>query len=146
MNSSDEMEVAQRVGQTMMSNDKAAQSLGIKLVEIRPGFSKMTMVVRTDMLNGFDICHGGMTFALADTAFAYACNSRNKKTVALHCTINYSASSVVGDELIAIAEEKSLNGRTGVYDISIVNQNGKTIAHFRGTSYATSDAVCPEES
>jgi acyl-CoA thioesterase len=141
MNSSDEIEVAQRVGQTMMANDKAAHALGIKLVEIRPGFSKMTMLVRSDMLNGLDICHGGMTFALADTAFAYACNSRNKKTVALHCTINYSASSVAGDELTASAEEKSLNGRTGIYDISIVNQHGKTVAHFRGTSYRTSDSV-----
>jgi len=141
MNSADEMEVAKCVGEAMMSNDKAAQALGIKLLEIRPGFSKMTMIVRPDMLNGFDICHGGMTFSLADTAFAYACNSRNKKTVAMQCSINFVAASKEGDELTAIAEESSLSGRTGVYDITIVNQQGKTVAHFRGTSYGTSSTV-----
>ncbi|HEY9678259.1 MAG TPA: hydroxyphenylacetyl-CoA thioesterase PaaI [Drouetiella sp.] len=140
-NQVDEMEVARRVGETMMSNDKAAQALGIKLLEIRPGYSKMSMVVRKDMLNGLDICHGGMTFALADTAFAYSCNSRNRKTVALHCTINYAASSLEGDELTAVAEEKSLAGRTGIYDITISNQQGKSVAHFRGTSYGTSGTV-----
>jgi acyl-CoA thioesterase len=141
MSDMDEMEVARRVGETMMSKDKAAQALGIELLEIRPGYSKMTMHVREDMLNGLDICHGGMTYSLADTAFAYACNSRNKKTVAMQCTINYSASSAKGDELTAVAEERSLNGRTGIYDISIINQHGKTVAYFRGTSYGTSGTV-----
>lgn len=141
MNGVDELEVAKRVGETMMSNDKAAQALEIKLLEIRPGFAKMKMVVRRDMLNGLDICHGGMTFSLADTAFAYACNSRNKKTVAMQCTINYVAAAKEGDELTAFAEESSLSGRTGVYDITIVNQNEKTVAHFRGTSYGTSSTV-----
>lgn len=141
MNKMDELEIARRVGEVMMSNDKAAQALGIKLVEIRAGYAKMTMLVRRDMLNGLDICHGGMTFSLGDTAFAYACNSRNRKTVALQCTINYSASSLEGDELTAVAEEKSLNGRTGVYDISIFNQDNKPVAYFRGTSYGTSGTV-----
>lgn len=141
MNSIDEMEVAKCVGETMMRNDTAAQAMEIKLLEIRPGFAKMKMIVRRDMLNGFEICHGGMTFALADTAFAYACNSRNKKTVAMQCSIHYIAASKEGDELTAIAEETSLTGRTGVYDITIINQHGKTVAHFRGTSYATSSTV-----
>lgn len=141
MNSVDELEVAKHVGEIMMSNDKAAQALEIELLDIRPGFAKMKMVVRRDMLNGLDICHGGMTFSLADTAFAYACNSRNKKTVAMQCTINYVAAAKEGDELTALAEESSLSGRTGVYDITIVNQHKKTVAHFRGTSYATSSTV-----
>jgi acyl-CoA thioesterase len=141
MNSVNELEVAKRVGETMMCNDKAAQALDIELLEIRPGFAKMSMKVRADMLNGFDICHGGMTYSLADTAFAYACNSRNKKTVAMQCSIHYVAASKEGDVLTAFAEETSLTGRTGVYDITIVNQEGKTVAHFRGTSYGTSSTV-----
>lgn len=141
MNSVNELEVAKRVGETMMCNDKAAQALDIKLLEIRPGFAKMSMRVRADMLNGFDICHGGMTYSLADTAFAYACNSRNKKTVAMQCSIHYVAACKENDVLTAFAEETSLTGRTGVYDITIVNQDGKTVAHFRGTSYGTSSTV-----
>jgi len=141
MNSVNELEVAKRVGEAMMCNDKAAQALDIALLEIRPGFAKMSMKVRADMLNGFDICHGGMTYSLADTAFAYACNSRNKKTVAMQCSIHYVAASKEGDVLTAFAEETSLTGRTGVYDITIVNQDGKTVAHFRGTSYGTSSTV-----
>lgn len=141
MNSNNEIETAKRSGEEMMANDKAARALGIELVEIAPGFAKMTMQVRNDMLNGFAICHGGMTFSLADTAFAYACNSRNKKTVALQCTINYTSAAHEGDTLTAVASESSLAGRTGVYDITITNQHGKQISFFRGTSYATSSSI-----
>jgi acyl-CoA thioesterase len=93
------------------------------------------------MVNGFGICHGGVTFSLADTAFAYACNSRNNKTIALACTINFLAAVKPGDRLIATAQEKSLGGRIGVYDITVVNQDNVLVAEFRGTSYATSDSV-----
>lgn len=140
-NVDEELSIARRVGEVMLQQDHAANAFGIELVDIGPGFAKMSMSVRKDMLNGFAICHGGVTFAFADTAFAYACNSRNKKTVALQCTINFTSAAAVGDVLTAIAEEKTLKGRTGIYDITITNQDGQTVAHFRGTSYQTSDLV-----
>ena len=136
----DSQKLAEQVGREMFAHDKAAQALGIKLLEIAPGFAKMSMVVREDMLNGFAICHGGMTFALADTAFAYACNSRNQRTVALSCTITYSAPGQLGETLIATATEEALSNRTGVYDIAVTNQKNEKVAFFRGNSYNTKRA------
>jgi acyl-CoA thioesterase len=133
--------IATRSAEAMMKGDHAAHMLGIKLAIVKPGFAEMTMVVREDMLNGHGICHGGIIFSLADTAFAYACNSRNEKTVALNCVINYCASASMGDSLTALAQERSLSRRTGVYDVEIQNQRAQTIAFFRGTSYKTSAAV-----
>lgn len=124
----------------LMTRDFAAQAMGIKLEAIEEAFARISMTVRHDMLNGLAVCHGGMIFALADTAFAYACNSRNRKTLAMQCSINFIASAVEGDLLIAEAREVSLKGRTGLYDINVTNQNGTVIAHFRGTSYGTSSA------
>ncbi|MBX9669667.1 MAG: hydroxyphenylacetyl-CoA thioesterase PaaI [Candidatus Obscuribacterales bacterium] len=134
-------QLAARVAAVMNADDKAAKLLGISLVEVRPGSAVLTMGVREDMLNGHGICHGGITFTLADTAFAYACNSRNVKTVALTCTINFIAPVAVGDVLTAAAREVSSSRKTGVYDISVTNQKGEPVAQLRGTSYATRTPV-----
>lgn len=125
----------------MMERDFASRWLGIKLESIAAGSAKLSMTVTEDMLNGHAICHGGIIFTLADTAFAYACNSRNVKTVALNCTINYVTSAKEGERLVALAKEVTLKGRTGVYDVIVETESGTAIAHFRGTSYGTSSPV-----
>lgn len=130
-----------KVVDAMMKEDQASKHLGIKVQKVEPGAAIVTMTVREDMLNGFGICHGGMTFTLADTAFACACNSRNRKTVALTCTINFVAAAKAGDVLTATAKELSLSGRTGLYDIAVTNQTGALVAQFRGTSYGTSSTI-----
>jgi acyl-CoA thioesterase len=133
--------LAEACGAAMYDRDYAAQALGIHLAEIRPGYACMKMRVRKDMVNGHDICHGGMTFALADTAFAYACNSRNQVTVASGCTIDYVTPSHLHDELTAVGIERSLSGRVGIYDVTVSNQKGEVIAHFRGRSYRITGEV-----
>ncbi len=125
----------------MYEHDSAAKMLGITLEEIRPGYARMKMTIRPDMLNGHGIVHGGMTFLLADTAFAYSCNSRNHKTVALACHITFVIAGRPGDVLTAIAEEKVATSKTGVYDINVTNQDGAVVAVFRGNSYRTRDTV-----
>ena len=133
--------LAEEVGAKLFEQDVVANVLGIKLDQIAPGYARMTMPVRNDMLNGLGICHGGMTYTLADTAFAYACNSRNEKTVALSCTITYALSVYEGDTLTAVAEEQLLNGKTGLYDVIVTNRLGEKVAFFRGNSYKTSQAL-----
>lgn len=132
---------AKQVADFMLKHDRASQHLGIKIDSVEEGVAVLSMTVRDDMLNGLDILHGGFTFSLADSAFAFACNSRNRKTVALNCTINFVAAAKVGDVLTATAREVSLSGRTGVYDVSVKNQRGDVVAEFRGTSYGTSSSV-----
>ncbi len=127
-----------QIAHAMLAADQASAQLGIELIEIREGYCKMSMLVREDMVNGLGICHGGLIFSLGDTAFAFACNSRNVKTVALSCTINFLSAANVGSKLIAEAVEISLKGRTGLYDVAISNEEGQKIAEFRGTSYGTS--------
>ena len=107
----------------------------MQVVRVAPGHAEVAMTVRKDMLNGHAICHGGLIFTLADSAFAYACNSYNLATVASGCTIDFLAPAHKGDVLTAIARERSVIGRTGVYDIEIANQRGERIALFRGKSY-----------
>ncbi len=128
----------------MYEDDAAAQALGIKIVSVAPGRATLTMPVRDDMLNGHANCHGGFIFALADTAFAYACNGRNVPTVAQGCTIDYVKPGRAGELLTAVAEEKNLAGRTGLYDVTVSNPDGETIAHFRGKSYRIKGTVLPE--
>jgi acyl-CoA thioesterase len=127
-------EVAEMVAVALYHRDQAARSLGITLSEIRPGYARMTMTVRLDMLNSHDICHGGFSYTLADTAFAYACNSRNQVTVSAGCSVVYPASSRLGDVLTAVAEERFLRGRTGIYDIAVTNQNDELVVLLRGQS------------
>ena len=128
-------DTADHVGTGMMANDQACQALGIRVIHIAPGRATMTMTVRPDMLNGFAICHGGLITTLADSAFAYACNSYNELTVASGLSVDFVAPGREGDVLTAVAEEVSLAGRTGVYDVNVTNQRGERIAVFRGRSH-----------
>ncbi len=131
----DPQELAELAAKFMYENDAASQALGARVVSVAPGQASMTMTVRADMLNGHKTCHGGFIFALADSTFAFACNSRNMVTVASGCSIDYLAPGFEGDVLTAHAVEYSLAGRTGVYDVHVTNQDGKRIAIFRGRSY-----------
>ena len=133
--------LAERAGRAMYERDPASQTLGMALDEIRPGYARMSMTVRPDMLNGHATCHGGFIFSLADSAFAYACNSYNQNTVASACHIDFLAPAREGDVLEAEATERSASGRTGVYDITVRVVGGKTVALFRGKSYRISGEV-----
>lgn len=132
---SDPQAVAMAAAADMYERDHATQALGIEIVDIQPGAARMQMVVREDMLNGHQTCHGGFIFALADSTFAFACNSYNIQTVAAGCSIDYLAPGYEGDVLLAEASEQARSGKTGVYDIVVTNQDGKTIALFRGKSH-----------
>ncbi len=127
--------LAERVAAAMYARDTATQALGIRVERVGPGRSELSMAVRADMLNGHEICHGGFIFTLADSAFAYACNSYNLNTVASGCSIDFIAPARAGDELTAKAHERQLAGRTGVYDVEVANQRGEVVAFFRGKSY-----------
>jgi acyl-CoA thioesterase len=128
-------QIATAVGKGMYAKDQAAQDLGIQLMSIKPGEATMQMKVVAKMLNGFEICHGGYFTMLADTAFAYACNSYNELTVASSFSIDLLSPVFAGDVLIAVATEVKLSSRTGVYDVEICNQNGELVSVFRGHSY-----------
>jgi len=127
--------LAERVAASMWPRDTASQALGMHIVRVAPGRAELAMPVRADMLNGHAICHGGFIFTLADSAFAYACNSYNLITVASGCGIDFIAPAREGDVLTAVGHERSASGRTGIYDIEVVNQRGEKIAFFRGKSY-----------
>ena len=131
----DPQALAEATVQAMFPRDNASQALGMRILEVAPGRARMSMLVRSDMLNGHATCHGGFIFALADSSFAFACNSRNLNTVASGCSIDYVAPALRDDVLTAEAQERTLTGRTGVYDITVSNQDGKVIALFRGKSY-----------
>ncbi len=134
-------QLAELAGKTMYENDPASQALGMVLAAIAPGYARMTMPVRADMLNGHQTCHGGYIFMLADSAFAFACNSHNFNTVGAGCTIDYLAPGREGDLLTAEAHEQALAGKTGVYDIKVSNQDGRVIALFRGKSHRVAGMV-----
>ncbi|MDD2729471.1 hydroxyphenylacetyl-CoA thioesterase PaaI [Malikia sp.] len=127
--------LADAAADAMWSRDSAARALGMERVEVAPGRATLRMRVRPDMVNGHHICHGGLIFTLADTAFAYACNSYNLNTVASACHIDFLAPGREGDLLEAQAIERSAAGRTGVYDVAVSVVGGKTVALFRGKSY-----------
>lgn len=127
----------------MFARDHTARALDITVEAIGPGFARCRMTVRQDMVNGHDTCHGGLTFTLADTAFAYACNACNRATVALGAEISFLAPARRGDVLIASARERSRAGRTGVYDVEVTRADGTMVAVFRGTSYETRGEVVP---
>ena len=127
--------VAEYVRDGMLKNDAATLGLGMHVLEIGPGHATVTMTVRADMLNGHAICHGGFISALADSAFAFACNSYDELTVASGFAIDFLAPARKDDLLTARCVEVSKAGRTGVYDTDVVNQRGERIAVFRGRSY-----------
>lgn len=126
-------EVAKRSAEAMWSEDRASAALGMSIVEVGPGHATLTMTVREDMVNGHDIGHGGLTFTLADSAFAFACNSYNRSTVAAGGEIRFRRPTRLGDLLTAAAVERSREGRDGVYDVT-VTRDGEVVAEFTGRS------------
>ena len=132
---SEEIKLAEQVAAGMLAQDAMSRAFGITIDEIRPGYARLKMAVRPDMSNSHAICHGGAIFTLADSAFAFACNSRNRSTVASGCSIDFVSPARIGDELIAEAIERALPGRLGLYDVSVTDQSGRAIAFFRGRSY-----------
>lgn len=137
--------LAQRVGAAMFEADKASQSMGMCIERMTVGCSRVSMVVRRDMLNGVGTCHGGFIFTLADSAFAFACNSHNELTVAAGCSIEFLLPGKEGDVLTAEAVEQTRSGRTGVYDIVVRNQREEIIAVFRGKSHTFKDRKVVED-
>jgi len=129
-----EQGVAERAAAAMWERDRASQGLGMRIVRVAPGQAEIAMTVRSDMVNGHAICHGGLVFTLADSAFAFACNSHNLNTVANGCAIEFLAPAQEGDVLTAVAREQAQVGRNGVYDVEVRNQAGTIVALFRGKS------------
>src|SRR6516165_11750415 len=126
---------AERAAAALYERDRASQALGMRLLGVRPGWAQVVMRVRPDMVNGHGLCHGGIVFALGDSAFAFACNSHNDSTVAAAASIDFLAASYEGDELTAEATELWRTRRNGIYEITVTNQKGARIAFFRGRSY-----------
>lgn len=127
----------------MYAGDAAVIAQGIVIDEVRPGYARARMRVRLDMLNGHAICHGGLVFTLADTTFAYACNSHGLVTVAAGASIEFLLASREGDELSAEARETLRGRRSGIYDVTVRNQRGETVALFRGRSHQKKDSILP---
>lgn len=130
-----------RVVDKMMRDDLFSQWLGIEVLEVRPGYSKIKMIVRPEMINGFGIVHGGVAFSLSDSAFAFACNNRNNLSVALDTSINFTKPVHVGDTLIAEAKELHHGRSTGLYHITVTNQNDHIVALFKGTCFRTAKTL-----
>lgn len=137
----DDSAIAAATGTAMYERDYAAQRLGISIDEVRPGFARLSMTVADDMVNGHAVGHGGLTFALADTAMAYASNSYNRVALAQYATINFLAPTRLGERLTAEAMEQSRAGRAGIYDVRVTNPDGKTVALFRGQTIRMNDKV-----
>ncbi len=138
----DANELAHQVGQAMFAADSASREfMQMELVCCEPGRAVMRMAVREAMLNGHKICHGGLIFTLADSTFAFACNSRNKVTVAAGCSIEFLKPGQLGDVLSCEGVEQMLQGRHGIYDMKVTNQRGEIIAMFRGKSAQIAGAV-----
>lgn len=127
-------QLAEAAAAAMHARDRASHALGMKLLSVGPGAASMQMAVREDMANVHNSCHGGLIYTLADSTFAYACNSHNKNAVAVTCIIEYLRPAFVGDVLTAAGGEQGLEGRNGVYDIRVENQKGELVALFRGKS------------
>ena len=128
---------SQQVVAHMMQHDQFSQWLGIQILDIKEGYSKIQMTVRNEMVNGFGIAHGGVAFSLADSAFAFACNNRNNLSVALDTSINFTKQVLVGDQLTAEAKEIHNGRTTGLYHITITNQHEQVVAVFKGTCFRT---------
>lgn len=134
INMSDAKAVAIASAEAMWRDDRASQHLGMELEHIAAGEATVSFIVTDVMTNGHNTCHGGYMFTLADSAFAFACNSYNQRTVAQHCSVTFVAPAFLGDRLTARAREVSRVGRNGIYDIAVTNQKGERVAEFRGHS------------
>ena len=126
---------AEAAARALYANDRASQQLGMVLIAVEPGAASVTMRIRPDMTNGHGICHGGFIFALADSAFAFACNSHGPATVAAAVAIDFLLPAKIDDVLTAVATERWLGGRAGLYDLSVTRADGTVIAHARGRSH-----------
>ncbi|MGN6165192.1 MAG: hydroxyphenylacetyl-CoA thioesterase PaaI [Flavisolibacter sp.] len=136
-NQASKIELADKVVSRMMDHDLFSQWMQLKVLEVKEGYSKVQMVVREEMVNGFGIVHGGLPFSLADSAFAFACNNRNNLSVALDVTITFTKAVHVGDILTAEAKEVHNGRSTGVYLITITNQKDEQVVLFKGTCFRT---------
>jgi len=125
---------AEKSAAAMWSTDTASQSLGMRIDHIAPGAADLSMVITAAMLNGHGIAHGGYIFTLADSAFAFACNSYNNRVVGQHCQVTYLSPGKLGERLTATATETSLTGRSGIYDVTVTGEDGRTVVIFRGHS------------
>ena len=128
--------MARACAESMLVDDRTVAALGITLDAVGPGHATMSMRVRDDMVNGHGLCHGGLIFTLADSTFAYACNSANERTVAQHCSITFLRPGRLGQVLVATAQEQARAGRSGIYDVTVRTADGTTVAEFRGHSRA----------
>jgi len=137
--------LAERTARALFARDRASQAFGMRLDAVAPGRARLLMRVRGDMVNGHGLCHGGIVFALADSAFAFACNSYNDSTVAAAASIDYLAGAREGDELAAEASELWRTRRNGLYEIVVSNQRGERVALFRGRSYRIDGQVVSGE-
>ena len=136
-----ELEMAERCGEAMWKDDKASHALGIEMNVSGVGAAHARMLIRDDMVNGLDVCHGGLVFALADTAFAFACNAYNNQSFAASCQIEFLRPAKLGDELLAIASEDHRGRQSGYYTVKIKNQRGEPVALFRGRSVGNGKAI-----
>jgi acyl-CoA thioesterase len=135
--------LAERAAASLYSGDRASQSLGMRIDAVAPGEASVVMTVRADMLNGHRVCHGGLIFALADSAFAFACNSHGDNTLAAAASIDFLSPAREGDVLTARAMEQWRAGRSGLYEVTITNQSGERIALFRGRSHRIEGRLIP---
>jgi acyl-CoA thioesterase len=130
----DPLVLAQACADAMWLDDPATKALGMEILEIGPGFARMAMDIAPHMVNGHGTCHGGYIFTLADSAFAFACNTHNERTVAAHCAISFLRPVAAGTRLVATATERSRAGRSGIYDVTVCAEDGTILAEFRGNS------------
>lgn len=137
----DDQELARRCAEAMWSRDRASAALGIEISDIGPGRALASMTVRADQVNGHGIAHGGYVFTLADTAFAFACNTHGQVTVAAGADIVFVAPARVGERLVATAKERSRSGRNGVCDVTVCREDGVLVAEFRGRSRQTAESI-----
>jgi acyl-CoA thioesterase len=140
----DAQHLAERAVDALFARDMASEMLGMRVVGVKPGYARVAMTVRPDMVNGHRICHGGLIFSLADSAFAASCNSHNENTVAAAASIDFLAPAFEGDELSAEANELWRSGRSGLYEITVTNQRGERIALFRGRSHRIGGSLTTE--
>ena len=137
-------ETADKVARSMLAREGTGPAWGVVIEDAREGYSRVSMRLRPDMLNGHGTAHGGMIFALADTAFAYACNSRNVKTVAAQASISFLDAAREGELLTAEADEQALRGRSGVYNVRVTGEDGRTVAIFQGLSRSVGGPIIGE--
>ena len=138
-------ELADRVARAMLATEGTGPAWELEIEEAREGYARVSMRIRADMLNGHGTAHGGMIFALADSAFAYACNGRNVKTVAAHASIAFLDAAREGETLVAEAREASLAGRSGVYNVAVRGEDGRAVAEFQGLSRSIGGPVIGED-